>query len=102
MFQDNFLNQFVLENTFNKNILDFIISNDPSRIFCVNVGPPLGKKTDKKSKMNYEQELAQKCKHNPKLLYHYVNRQKTFKDQIVKLIDNNNQVLLDGNKLLIV
>ncbi|CAF0714793.1 unnamed protein product [Brachionus calyciflorus] len=42
MIQDNFLNQFVLENTFNKNILDLIISNDPSRIFCVNVGPPLG------------------------------------------------------------
>ena len=49
--------------------------------------------------MNYEQELAKKCKRNPKLLYHYVNRQKTFKDQIVKLIDKNNQELLDGRQI---
>ncbi|CAF0714797.1 unnamed protein product [Brachionus calyciflorus] len=49
--------------------------------------------------MNYEQELAQKCKRNPKFLYYYVNRQKTFKDKIVKLFDKNNQELLDGRQI---
>ncbi|RNA13152.1 RNA-directed DNA polymerase from mobile element jockey-like, partial [Brachionus plicatilis] len=37
----NFLTQHVLEPTFKSNILDLVITNDPSRVFRVSHGPPL-------------------------------------------------------------
>jgi len=42
----NFLTQHVLEPTFKSNTLDLVITDDPSRIFSITHGPPLGS-TDK-------------------------------------------------------
>ncbi len=37
----NFLKQHVLDPTFGKNILDLVLTDDPDRVFSVNIGPPL-------------------------------------------------------------
>ena len=44
------------------------------------------KKLIKTAILNYESAIVAKCKKNPKLIYDYINRQKSCRDQIKKLI----------------
>ena len=53
----------------------------------------------KLARNNYENDLINKAKKNPKLLYQYVNNQRNTKSQIRALKNLNGEIQNDGNKI---
>ena len=49
----------------------------------------------KKTVIEFENKLVENSKHNPKMLYAYINNQRKCHDKIRSLVDHNNQVLTD-------
>ena len=62
----------------------------------------LVKKLVKKAIINYESSIVAKSKKNPKLIYDYINRQKTCHDQIKKLIGDDGTETTDKNVIAII
>ncbi len=64
----NYLSQHVLDPTFGANILDLILTKEPSRISAINVGPPINASNKGKlhSTLNWEFHLKDKPKKDNK------------------------------------
>ena len=58
------------------------------------------KKVVNMSVLNYETNLVTKCKSNPKMLYSYINNQKTCKEYIRTLTKKNGEITTDKNEIV--
>ena len=57
----NHFSQHVIEPTLGTNFLDLVLTDDPSRIFAVNVGPPLGQSNKMKLHSSLTGDFLLKC-----------------------------------------